>query len=68
MKIYLSILILSWVLIIWYLVENPVDPRTDVVPADSTEFYKKQLEYYPYDHSKITDSTLNLENEWDKKK
>jgi len=50
MKIYLAILILSWIIITVLLV------RTETGNED--DFYKKELKSYPYDHSKITDSTL----------
>jgi len=49
-KIYLAILILSWIIITVLLV------RTETGNPD--DFYKKELKSYPYDHSKITDSTL----------
>jgi hypothetical protein len=50
LKIYMTVLILSWFVIIAYLIhyEN----------THGDDFYKKELESYPYDHSKITDSTL----------
>lgn len=43
-KIYLSILIISWIFIIFYLISITED--------------KKIIESYPYNHSEITDSTL----------
>lgn len=45
---YLMILIVSWVIIIVYFMY-----------LDSDTKMKKELESYPYEHSKITDSTLN---------
>lgn len=48
LKIYLSILIISWIIIIFYFVKYEME--NDV---------QKQLKTYPYNHSKITDSTLN---------
>lgn len=43
-KIYLSILIISWIFIIFYLISITED--------------EKIIESYPYNHSEITDSTL----------
>jgi hypothetical protein len=47
LKIYLSILILSWVIIVWYLLN-----------LEKEKFIKNELKSYPYEHSQITDSTL----------
>ena len=49
-KIYMTVLILSWIIIISYLIQYENTHGDDL--------YKKELESYPYDHSKITDSTL----------
>ena len=48
LRIYLSVLVLSWVVIIIYL-----------LTIKKEESMENQLETYPYEHSKITDSTLN---------
>lgn len=45
--IYLAILVLSWVVIIYYLVY-----------IEREETIKKELKTYPFEHSRITDSTL----------
>lgn len=47
LKIYLSILIVSWILIIVYLIH-----------FENKNQIERQLESYPYNHSQITDSTL----------
>lgn len=46
-KIYLSVLIISWTAIIFYLVSITEDEKI-----------MKSIESYPYEHSQITDSTL----------
>ena len=46
--IYLTILVVSWIIIIYYLIKYPSD-----------SFIIEQQKTYPYNHSKITDSTLN---------
>lgn len=47
LRIYLSILIISWVVIIFYLMY-----------ISKHEENIKSIETYPYNHSEITDSTL----------
>lgn len=47
LKLYLSILIVSWILIIFYLIH-----------FENENQIERQLESYPYNHSQITDSTL----------
>lgn len=53
LKIYLSILLASWVTIIIFLVnyENQYHIQEQII--------KKELDSYPINHSQITDSTLN---------
>jgi uncharacterized membrane protein len=45
--IYLAVLVISWILIIFYLIKNP-----------KPSMFDESLETYPYEHSQITDSTL----------
>jgi hypothetical protein len=45
--IYLSVLIISWVIIVWY-----------IINLENEKYIKKELESYPFEHSQITDSTL----------
>ena len=45
--IYLAVIVLSWVIIIYYLVY-----------LEREETIKEELKTYPYEHSRITDSTL----------
>ena len=52
--IYLAILVLSWVVIIYYLV---------YIERDET--IKKELKTYPFEHSRITDSTLKTNEHGD---
>lgn len=47
LKIYLGILIISWIVIAGYLIY--IENENDV---------QNTLKSYPYEHSKITDSTL----------
>ncbi len=47
MLTYLTILILSWVVIIIY-----------ILSLNQDDMIKKELESYPFDHSQITDTTL----------
>jgi hypothetical protein len=53
LKIYLSILLASWVTIIIYLVNYENQNHIQ------EEFIKKELDSYPTNHSQISDSTLN---------
>ena len=52
--IYLAILVLSWVVIIYYLVY-----------IEREETIKKELKTYPFEHSRITDSTLKTNEHGD---
>ena len=52
--IYLAILVLSWVVIIYYLVY-----------IEREETIKKELKTYPFEHSRITDSTLKTNDHGD---
>lgn len=52
--IYLAILVLSWVVIIYYLVY-----------IEREETIKKELKTYPFEHSRITDSTLKTNENGD---
>ena len=45
--IYLAILVLSWVVIVYYLVY-----------LEREETIKEELKTYPFEHSRITDSTI----------
>jgi hypothetical protein len=48
--IYLSVLIISWIIIVWY-----------IIKLENEKSIKKELESYPFEHSQITDSTLKTQ-------
>lgn len=50
--IYISTLILSWIIIIYYLVVYLDKPNDEQI--------KKELETYPYNHSEIKDTSKNV--------
>lgn len=52
LKKYLLTLTFSWVLIIGYLIYSETKIK------NNDQKIKKELESYPFNHSKITDSTL----------
>lgn len=52
--IYLAVLVLSWVIIVYYLVH-----------LEREKVIKEELKSYPYEHSRITDSTLKTNEHGD---
>lgn len=49
LRLYLLVLVLSWIIITVYLINYENTHKDD--------FYKKELESYPFDHSEIKDTT-----------